>query len=227
MILSHPLLEQGISFEELHLQVLIAEEQAVFRGMVSSLHAQADGNEGDFRLYDQQRGCLLSCSEHLTLVTDYMGLSLAERRFQHRLQQYFRDVMYEEMLPATHQLRLAIEEYLQVFAAHSQLPVDFDVPAGMMHQLLKAFGVTVALDGTDPLAALLDYLNAVNFLFSENLSILVCAGCYFGTEDVLEINRFAQSRKSNTLLLDCCRQYIPVLPRQTYVIDRDLCAIYP
>lgn len=227
MILSHPLLDQGISFEEEHLQVLMAEDPVVFRGLVSSLHAQVSGSEGDFRLYDRSRCCLLNCSEHMTLVTDYMSFGLTERRFQHRLNQYFRDVLYEEMLPESHKLRLAIEEYLQVFAGHSMLPVDFEVPAGTMHQLLKVFGVTLALDEESILAALLDYLNAVNFLFSENLSVLVCAGSYFGAEDVLELNRFAQARKSNTLLLDCCRQYDPVLPHQTCIIDCDLCTICP
>lgn len=224
MILNHPVFNREISFNEIQTQLLVVEHQQFFRKMVFDFCLQSEGEDGEFILYDDKKNSPLHGSDHIRVITDYHGFDLSGRSMQNKLHQYLRTVMDENMKMESDRLKLNIQDYLQELSEHCDIPITFEVFSSM-YPLVKAFEVNAVIEGENDISALFEYLDIVNFLFENQLHVLVGAMSFYDENELEELQKFAQYKKYNILLIENIKRERFGREGQVTIIDRDLCVI--
>ena len=155
MRLSHPLLSSPLHWQEGRVPVLVAEKPEIFRQLVFSLSAQAQGEEGDFVLsLDYET---LDCADHLHVMRDYVYMVLDDRKLQNRFQSRLQWTVREELASPTDALQQQIGQYLQLVVGAMEYPVSFSEGEYVL-PLLKALKCQPVLDGVHPLERLMQYI---------------------------------------------------------------------
>ena len=221
MRLSHPLLSSPLHWQEGRVPVLVAEKPEIFRQLVFSLSAQAQGEEGDFVLsLDYET---LDCADHLHVVRDYVCLVLDDRKLQNRFQSRLQWTVREELASPTDALQQQIGQYLQLVAGAMEYPVSFSEGEYVL-PLLKALKCQPVLDGVHPLERLMQYIELYSSLMKEQCFVLVDAHAYFSDEELQQLYRMAGYQKWRLLLLEQ-RLAAPLPAEDICLLDASLCEL--
>lgn len=221
MRLTHPLLSQPLHWKPERTPVLVVESPELFRTLVFSLAAQAQGQAGEFVLslnYDT-----LDCGDHLHLVTDYYALPLDHRKMQNRFQSLLQWTVREQLTSATDDLQQHISRYLQQITAAIQYPLSF-AEGEYVLPLLKALKCQPILDAEDSLERLMQYLELYSGLLPHQCFVLVNAHCYFSPQELGQLYKMAAYQKWNLLMLE--QRLQNTLPgEEICLLDADLCEL--
>lgn len=221
MRLAHPLLSSPIHWNENEIPVLVVEHPKLFRQMLFSLSAQAEGEEGEFSLslaYEP-----LDCREHLHVLRDYFSLPLDDRKLQNRFQSLLQAVVREELPEESDALQQKIVRYLEHITLAIDYPLSFSDGEYIL-PLLKALKCQPVLDGKEPLERLIQYLTLYNGLMKNPCFVLAEAHNYFSKEELLEFYRMVNYQKWKVLLIE---QRMPnPLPGEIFcLLDEGLCEL--
>ena len=221
MRLSHPLLSSPIHWRENEIPVLVIEHPKLFRRMVFSLSAQAEGEEGEFFLSLDYEP--LDCGEHLRVLRDYVSLPLEDRKLQNRFQSLLQATVREELAEETDALQREIAGYLERLVSASDYPISLSGGEYVL-PLLKALKCQPVLDGEEPLERLVQYLALYNGLMKDQCFALVEAHAYFSREELRELYRMAAYEKWRILLLE--QRMSEPLPGEAFcLLDESLCEL--
>lgn len=221
MRLTHPVLSAPIHWRENKIPVLVIEHPKLFRQMVFSLSAQAEGEEGEFCLSLDYEP--LDCGEHLHVLRDYFSLSLDDRKLQNRFQSLLQTVVREELTEESDALQQEIFHYLEHMALAVDYPFSFSGGEYIL-PLLKTLKCQPVLDGREPLERLMQYLTIYNGLMKDQCFVLAEAHTYFSREELLEFYHMANYKKWRVLLVE--QRMSNPLPKETFcLLDEELCEL--
>lgn len=215
------MLSSPIHWRENEIPVLVIEHPKLFREMVFSLSAQADGEEGEFSLSLDYEP--LDCGEHLYVLRDYFSLPLDDRKLQNRFQSLLQTVIREELPEESDALQKEICRYLEHVNRAVDYPLSFSGGEYIL-PLLKALKCQPVLDGKEPLEQLIQYLTLYSGLMKNPCFVLAEAHSYFSREELLQFYRIANYEKWRILLLE--QRMSNPLPGEIFcLLDEGLCEL--
>ena len=210
-----------IQLKENEVCTLALEHPTVFTDFLQNLIDQTDGREGELILSDESQQ--MSFVKNVVLITNPLTVDSNEKRILTKLYKELdentKQLMYESYSTINSQLLQFIEEMISTVPYQLSTEIDLNVTA-----LLKSYNVKIAVNGTEPLERLIDYLRAIASICDIRIFVILNLKQFFAADQVRQLYEFCFYSKIYLINLEGQKNY--VLPEEKCVIiDKDLCLI--
>lgn len=224
MRLAHPALDFAVEFRENRVPVLICENRAFFRKMITDLTVQQEGEAGEFVLSDRWEP--IPISKHMLVVTDYYHPELNPKKAISQLYRELARLAEDEYHHLqTGEARTALAEWAAELCANVDAPLTYEAEPDAA-ALLKALDVRFDGGDGDNLQALERLMRISAGFLKTDIMALALPHEHFNAEELTLLYRTAHYNK---LFLICLETEVPrskLEGEAWYIIDRDMCTVY-
>lgn len=222
MKLIHPDWTTNIEFSEGGIELIQIESPAYFSIVLQELLDQKQTGNGRFILSDDNG--ITNFSKSVELILSPFALDFGNRKIVSEIFKRLMNIAQEEEIIETHEITGEILKYIYRLIDYERIDITLNDEIDLQ-QLLKAAGVRAAIDETDVLTRLTDYI----FLIKEilNIKLVICANLqsYFSKEQMLLLKQTAEVGKISLLLLQSGANFEIIDRKHALIIDADLCEI--
>lgn len=221
MILSHPTLDNSISFDEGKVNVLVVENQIQLRKYVQELNNQANGLDGLFSLYDRTE-CINLCGR-IKVLLDPFNLDFNAKEIMTPLLSKLSALALDSShYQSTNDLLSSIMAYF------SNLTFDFDVDLDYrdisIQDLIKSIGIKIDRTDSDILLNICDYFDTVSRYTKIKLFVVINIRDFLSGDEIVLLNQYLLYNKIHVLFIES-KEHVKHENESIIVIDSDLCEI--
>lgn len=223
MKITMPLFSRPLEFSELQIPVIVIENQKYFFELVSDIHSQIQGKDGDFIL--SESGEPVDLSKRADLIIDIFSLDCNQRK---SLSLLYKKIAEASLLGKNHlnykEVQLKINAYLQEIIDQFDYPLNFTEELSI-HDLIKAADVKFNFEDQDFSEALINYLSIMRDFGEKTVFFLCNLKAWLGNDVLMKFYKDIIYRKITIVLMEnhiyennpeceICR-----------IIDNDLCEV--
>lgn len=210
-----------IFIEENVVNVLVVENQNVYRELINDLILQSAGNEGVWQLSDGDKDLIIAKS--ISLVHTPFMLELNSKKNLSYLYKELKFISDEYAYEEMSEINTSIVAFLDKIAQKLpyQLDYNFDLE---LPQLFKQYDVHIDMDGTSLLEKVLNYIQLEKTLCNTKLLVFMNLRSYFNDEEIVEIYKMASYNKISLFLIEIQKRD-SISGEKYCIIDKDKCII--
>lgn len=198
------------------------EDPVYFTEVVQSVIDEKKTGEGDFILSEGDD--ILNFSKSADIILSPFVLDLENRKFISKIIRQMIDVANEEEFLETRTISGQVLNYIYKLSEY----LDFDIVLDEdldMQQMIKSSGIQIAVDESDLLTRVTDYILLLRNLMNVKLIIGVNFHLYFSEKQLELLFKTMEMKKISLLLLESCSICEMIDKENRLIIDRDLCEI--
>lgn len=221
MIITYPLFDGVIEFEENKINVLIIENGTFFRKAVFDAVNQAKGEEGEFILSENFK--IIDFSKNAEVIINFSELDFDSRKFAAKINK-----MAENASEELENESMELLSKINIFAASLATLMDIDVSFSEkenISDIIKLFDFKIDREGKTLGEQLLEYMKMCRMFFGKKLFIFVNLKSYLSEEEAESFYKSVLYEKYDVLLLESHQRGAFLEKEYVTVIDEDLCEI--
>lgn len=210
-----------LQLSENQVNTVILEHPTVLTQFLQTLLQQMEGEEGDLLLSEGDK--ILSFSKNAIFIENPLAFNCNEKRIVTKLHKELGNIVNTEMYERYSAVNTEIVQFLEMVieTVPYHLEMDYQVEIG---ELLKTYDVKIAVDETDPLERMIDYLRAIHTICNIRIVIVLNIKQFFTEEQIKQIYEFCFYEKIYLISVEGIKSYL-TQEEKYVIIDRDLCLI--
>lgn len=220
MMLASYFLTEPIVFREGKINVLIIENQLLFRKTVENFILQEKGENGEFVLSEDYR--TLEFAKKAAFLSDIFNIDFSSKKITARINQNICESLSEN------KDIYEIIRLLNEIGAEGISVADFDIQFSEIESLediIPIFDFKIAEEEMELPEKIIEYMKIYRELFKKELFIFVNLKSCFSENEIENFYSYVFYNKFNVLLLESFQRGIPRNDENTVIIDSDLCEI--
>lgn len=219
MMLTHPLLQSPIKFQENTVPILVVENGQLFRQLIADLFSQENGEPGEFALSENTD--LIEIGKTVQITLNPLFPELDGRRILTKIQQMA--VTAAEDQPAkTAECLAAVNDFGAVITA----AIPFDIAFSEMENaedLVKALAFHINTEGMPIPEQLLEMMRLHRECFRKRLFVFVNLKAFLSENEITLFYQSVFYEKLSVLLLESGQKEPVRSCEEMRIIDKDLC----
>lgn len=181
MKLAHPDYGFQIDFSEGAITALFFDNACNFRGFVSELISQYEGEDGNFILSDDAKE--LNIHDNLALLLNPLVIDFDDKKIISKVNSMLKSfVVSEDMFLSTQSLMAAIERYAEDVIQNFQYPLRVETTD--VASVLKMLSFKVEVEYQSELEKILEYMNLNHDICGIGAFVILNAFSYFTIEEI-------------------------------------------
>ena len=214
--------EHQIKFNDGSISLLVIENSDAFRAYITSLQAQANGEDGPFVLSSEKE--IISIKDRLSFVLNPLSVEIADKKVQTRVTTMLKNYFLNE---SHHDEMSTILAQIEAFALdiEENFPFEIEHTEADVSDLIKMLGFSLKVDYQDEIEKLLEYTNVLHDICNIDHFVFVSMFDYFSEQTIKTFCNECNMNKHNVLLIE---RHDPgfLFEAQKIVIDSDLCEVF-
>ncbi|WP_294409555.1 type II-A CRISPR-associated protein Csn2 [uncultured Ruminococcus sp.] len=222
MTIAYPKTGLFCELEEDKVLNLIIENQYIFSSVISDIHYQLNGENGDLVLAENFHP--LDMRKNAELITQIIPFEINQRELINKLYTELKNVsVNENNYQFTQQLMTNVSAYIYTLSDEIDNELTIETPQDISG-ILKAFGVSFTENDLKLHERIIEYMTAVNKFKGERVFFFVNLRSYLTDEQTQLLYQNILLKKMTAVCIENV-EHTHLKTSKTIIIDKDMCVI--
>lgn len=210
-----------IDIEENTIYVLVVENQKEFSSLLTELHEQLLGHEGDFLLSDGSD--VYEISKDCEVIFDPISLEPNSKKVISHLYKELKEISNEHFSEIEGEINRLLINYFDMLQGKSLYALDYNTDFNVS-DYFKTHDLRLMCEYNNLLERIIEYLRVASEICEHKVFFFVNLKSYLSQEELIALYDFSFYSKIHLFMIEGS-QGRPLPQENLWIIDKDLCII--
>lgn len=220
MMLACGFLENPIEFSENKINVIVIENQKLFRKTVCEFIEQAENKVGSFVLSEKFEP--IDFSKKTAVVSDVFNIDFSSKKILSKINQNICENFPED--EKFYKVRNLLNEIGSGILSEADFDLQFS-EVEFPEDIIKIFDFRINDSEMELIDKITEYMKIQRIFFGKEIFIFVNLKSCFSEEETENFYQWVFYNKFHVILIESFQRGIPLSCEETVIIDKDLCEI--